>query len=114
VALAFVGGFLTAIELRQLQNRRRRTARKPSRGWPAATARDDLKARFIRAFATDAQQMEAQTIEETVRKARPLSTDIVLGHRDGSPVLASQRDALYTFQREQECAQRWEVTNDVT
>jgi hypothetical protein len=41
-------------------------------------------------------------VEETLRVARPQSTDIVLGHRNDPPVVATQRDTLYAFGGDEE------------
>jgi DNA-binding SARP family transcriptional activator len=101
VSLGFIGGFLTAAGIRELQRRLQRKHRSISRGWPKAEKRTDLKARLIRAIAANAEDVDQSEIEGA-RLLRADSAKIVLGHRGGSPVVAEGKGVIYTFTGNQE------------
>lgn len=96
VALSFIGGFLTAIGLRELQVRRERRPQPIVHGWPRADKRTDLKARLIRSLVTDPEDVEEGELEGVLARGDG-STSIILGHRIGSPVVAERQGIVYAF-----------------
>ncbi|MFN2490798.1 MAG: LysM peptidoglycan-binding domain-containing protein [Actinomycetota bacterium] len=101
VAAGFIGGFLTAVGVRELQRRRQRRPRPIVRGWPKAEKRTDLKARFIRSLVTNPEDVDESELEGLLTLGQDLD-GIVLGHRIGSPVVAERQGVMYAFTGVQE------------
>lgn len=101
VALGFIGGFLTAVGVRELQRRRQRKPHPIARGWPKAERRTDLKARFIRSLVANPEDVDEGEIKGLLTLGDD-SAKIVLGHRSGSPVVAERQGIMYAFTGDQE------------
>jgi DNA-binding SARP family transcriptional activator len=100
VSVGFIAGFLTAVGLQELRRRRQRKPHPLAHGWPNAGPTSDLKARFLRALAAlegDREEIDSEVVEEVVRQSDNRSSEIVLGYRSGSPVVAKQRGTVYAF-----------------
>ena len=97
VAVSFIAGFLSAVGLRELQRRRERSPQPVAHGWPNAKPASDLRARFLRALQSDLEESDPEVAEEDVRQTAAQSSEIVLGYRNGSPVVAEQRGTMYTL-----------------
>lgn len=97
VAVSFIAGFLSAVGLRELQRRRERRPQPVAHGWPNAKATSQLRARFLRALQSDPEESDPEVMEKVVRQADAQPDEIVLGYRNGSPVVAEQRGTMYTF-----------------
>jgi DNA-binding SARP family transcriptional activator len=96
VALGFVGGFLAAVGVRELQRRRHRRPHPIVRGWPRAEKATSLKARLIRAVVANPNDVVEGEVEEVLKLGNH-SAKIVLGHRLGSPVAAERQGVMYAF-----------------
>lgn len=96
VALGFVSGFLSALGLRQLLKRRARRPQPLTRGWPSARTEPTLKARLIGALVPNREQVEAESIR-AMEQVVTSPTQVILGHRDGIPVITNQRGTMYFF-----------------
>lgn len=96
VALGFVSGFLSALGLRQLLKRRARRPQPLTRGWPSARTEPTVKARFIGALVRNREQVEAESIT-AIEQIVASPTQVILGHRDGIPVITNQRGTMYFF-----------------
>jgi hypothetical protein len=96
VSVGFLAGFLTAVGLQELRRRRDRRPQPLAHGWPNAKPTSDLKARFLRALEPDPEERDSEVVDEVVHQS-DRSGEIVLGYRDGSPLVAEQRGLVYTF-----------------
>ena len=97
ISVGFIAGFLAAVGLQELRRRRERKPQPLAYGWPNARPTSDLKARFLRALECDREESDSEVVEEVVRQSDNRSSEIVLGYRNGSPVVAGQRGTVYTF-----------------
>jgi DNA-binding SARP family transcriptional activator len=98
ITVGFIAGFLSAIGLSELLRRRHRHPRKPSSGWPRTRPRHDLKARFMRAVnAAEYTHAKSDPSERLVKRVQSPAGEIILGHRQAEPVVASQRGCVYSF-----------------
>jgi DNA-binding SARP family transcriptional activator len=98
VTVGFIAGFLSAIGVVDLLRRRRREPTEPSPGWPRARSRHDLKARFVRLVKPpDNAPTPPEPVDTLARSIQSPAGEIVLGHRQGKPVLARQRGCAYSL-----------------
>lgn len=98
VAVGFAAGFITAIGLKELAARQRRAPRPLSRGWPRASEGQGLKSRLLRRIRHDSEAgVTKEEVDAVLRDWQPDSNAILLGHRQGSPVLASSKSHVYGF-----------------
>lgn len=97
VTLGFIAGFLSALGLSGLVRRRRREPGHPSPGWPRVRPRQDLKGRLIRATDSASAPPTHDVADLLTRQVPSPQAEIVLGHREGQPVVASRRGRVYSF-----------------
>lgn len=97
VTVGFITGFLSALGLSRLVRRRRREPGHPSPGWPRVRPRQNLKSRLIRATDSASAPPTHDVADQLTRRFPSPKTEIVLGHREGQPVIASQRGHVYSF-----------------
>ncbi len=97
VTFGFIAGFLSALGLSTLRRRRRREPGHPSPGWPRVSPRQDLKTRLIRATDSAGVPRTHGVPDRLTRQVPDPQADIVLGHREDQPVIASKRGRVYSF-----------------
>ncbi|MDQ3963602.1 MAG: LysM peptidoglycan-binding domain-containing protein [Actinomycetota bacterium] len=96
VTIGFVAGVLSALGMSELARRRRRTPRSPSPGWPGGRRLRTLRDRLLAEASRDVEPDAEVGAGDRMRHVESPPDRIVLGHRDGVPVVASERGRVYT------------------
>lgn len=107
VTVGFVAGVLSTLGISELLRRRRRQPQPPSRGWPRARRVFSLKNRLLAAVSHRLPAPGPSGPPPQLLSIKSPPNEIVLGHRNGAPVVAAERGRLYSFGGEQAVVERY-------
>lgn len=107
VTVGFVAGVLSTLGLSELLRRRRRQPQPPSAGWPGARRVFSLKNRLLAAVSDRLPSPGPSGPLSPLLSIKSPPNEIVLGHRNGAPVVAAERGRLYSFGGERTEVERY-------